>query len=256
MKPQRSFRSVKLLRQWRKQFIHVPRRKQPIRPFAALTFLLRKPLVNRLVEIQDLLTLVVYDQSLAGRTEVIAAGFKVRQVPHGVVWGGLENGQFEKHLSLDPRPSAQGFRYDLSQIDSLSAALSLDQLLERHRRHSYAPRRSAPRLPSLWLAFPQSCELQLYGSGPEFEMAVGSAHADKGAVFANGLRNHKELVLCPLEWCSHLWRQSVAVFADFTGLTLRQVFALSEERAELLGFQGASQFDFRVASTVREYAAA
>ena len=203
MRNGRNAREAGLFTQWRKQFIHVPRRKLPLRPFAALSFMLRKPMVSRLVDIQDLSTLVVYDQARAGRTEVLAASFRVSQVPHGVLWGGPDNCRFVKHFSLDPRLSAQGFRFDLSQTDDLDATLSLDRLLERHRRHPHAPRQSGPRIPRLWLAFPQSLESQLYGSGPEFEIAVKSARADKGTVFANGLRNYKELVLCPLEWCSH-----------------------------------------------------
>jgi hypothetical protein len=52
------------------------------------------------------------------------------------------------------------------------------------------------------------------------------------------------LRLYPLDWVSYRLEEALGVFAEMEGLPARQVFSLENFPAGLIGYQGATAFDF------------
>ena len=57
-------------------------------------------------------------------------------------------------------------------------------------------------------------------------------------------RTHRGLVLFPLDWVSHRWREVACVFADVGRFRRRQLFRLRDPARDLVGYRGAVEFDF------------
>lgn len=240
----RPVRKSDLWHQWRRQFAAVPRRAFPPRECAALTFLFNTAGQNRLIELHQLTAVVVYDRRMEGQTEVIMCSYRAEQISEGVSWGGSGGCQLERHLSLAPRRNSWGLRFDLAERDLLEASLSMDWRMEVHRRRPNAPRGKQLRLPPLWLGFPLSLEGRLFGKGPEFAAAAEAAEGSEESLINQTGRLHAGQLLLPLDWTGHHWRQSISVFADFGAFPRRQIFSLADPAEGLVGYRGASSFDF------------
>ena len=144
-----------LLRKWRRQVAARRRRTGDSFPRrgAALGYLPYGPIVDGLIEIENLLMVVVYDEPSNRRLPAIrVAGYATSRVNWGIKFGGAENSRFFKDLSLPPRPAAKGLRLNLLNDELLRLVLKLDQKVQyvsfrvaRQLRGRGATFRSSPR---------------------------------------------------------------------------------------------------------------
>ena len=216
-----------------------------MRQRAAMTSMVNGPMVDGLVPLEQLVWIVLYDDCTgSGRPTICLAGYRGQRAPWGVVWGGSAQNVFFKDLLLRPTRRARGPRVDLAHDLLLRRGLRLDRHLQRHERYPHRPMAKIPRLPPLWFAFRPAIGPRIMGAGLEFEAACRHAGRSANDLLASSRRERNGLVLLPLEWTSHAWRQSVNVFADLSRFPKLQVFSLSDPAAELQGYQGAAQFDF------------
>jgi hypothetical protein len=236
-----------LQRQWRQQLaVHCnPRTVADRRGFVAMTFLDQASSTSDLVEIDNLLVVVVYeDESRRNDSSPLRfAGYRVSRVAQGVRWGGADNCPLFKDLTLAPQRRARGPRMDRGKHELLSLALKLDRRLSRAARHPAAPWPEL-RLPVLWAGFRPRHSAALRGEGPEFEQACreqGKAPAD---LFRATARQIDGLVAYPMDWINEQLDPAVAVFADVTLAMRRQVCRIGSLSEGLIGYQGAASFDF------------
>ena len=201
--------------------------------------------IDGLVPLGQLVLIVLYDDGAGhGQPAIRVAGYRGQRVPWGVAWGGSAQNVFFKDLLLRPTKSARGPRLDVANARLLRLGLRLDRQIQRHERYPHRPTAQGPRLPPLMFAFRPAAGQCIRGAGPEFEAAC--QHTGRSAMdpLASSRREHKGLILLPLEWTSHAWQQAMGVFADLSRFPKLQVFSLSDAAAELQGYQGAAQFDF------------
>ena len=232
-----------LVQRWRQQVASQRRRRERRgpRPCAALSYLVRGPVLNGLIDVRRLVFVVAraqrrHDDGLATRV----LGYAAAATPWGVRIGGADNCRFEKELTLAPRAEARGRRIDLHDEELLHLALDLDRFLERQERYPYLPGRRQPRWPNLWAAFQPEVARHIECAGPEFERACQGASLVCGVAFQ---RSAWGLTLFPLELVSHAWRQFTAVLADTRTVPKRQVMALDHPARDLCGFTGAIEYD-------------
>lgn len=148
-----------------------------------------------------------------------------------------------KDLTLYPRYDARGQRLGLENGNTLRWALELDRSLTWAARPP-AVRSGPVRLPRLWAGYRTSCVPELYGGGPEFEFECSQYGLTEEMVFRKSERQFEDLTLYPLEWVSHQLDLAVTVFAEMRGFQRRQVFCIERFPHDLIGYQGASEFDF------------
>jgi len=99
-----------LLQRWRQRFGD-RRRRCPTRPLAAMGYLAHGPVIDDLIEVENLALVVLHDKRDArGRPVLRLAGFSGGRVPWGVRWGGCEHSLFYKNLLLPPVPGGRGPR--------------------------------------------------------------------------------------------------------------------------------------------------
>jgi hypothetical protein len=236
-----------LRRRWRQQMSdhcdarHVAAR----RGFAALAFLDNANTPSPYVDIKDFFVLVLFEDECSsnGRTPLRLGGYSVTRISDGVQWGGAENARLDKNLTLAPQHGARGQRIDRGKRDLIAAALRLDRRLTLAARYPAAPWREL-RLPRLWAGFRASHAGALRGEGPEFEQACQSQTARPVEIFRSAARQIDGLVAYPLDWVNGQGTSAVAVFAELTLGVRRQVCRIGELPGGLIGFQGASAFDF------------
>lgn len=242
---------------WRRQIMACrdPQLIAARKGFAAASLIDQSGASPAFVDINNLLVVLVYEDCVAGTNDLHSplrfVGYRVSRVPHGVRWGGADNNQLFKDLTLMPKLGARGQRIDRSKAELLRLALRLDRRLSRAARHPAAPRRGL-RLPEVWAGFTYRDACDLQGEGPEFEMACRRQQAKPESAFrAAAIRTHG-LMLFPLNWVSGQLERAAALFAKVTSSVQRQVFKVEEIPAGLRGFDGASEFDFYVSRFRRE----
>lgn len=238
--------------QWRSQMI---RRRHghrigPRMGLAAISFADRSKLHAPFTEIGSVHIFVMYedavrapDGTLSSRTPLRFGAYRASRVPHGVAWGGVANSALFKNVALSPQPQARGQRLDVDNAELLQIALDLDVLLWRASRHP-GLRRPKLRLPRLWAGFRTRDSVALKGEGPEFERQCKLCNTPSEILFERTLRCVDGLTLCPLDWVSGKLNRSVAIFAQTQGMPKRQVAPVGQPPDGLMGFQGASVFDF------------
>ncbi len=230
---------------WRRQ---LGCRRRPCNPrtLAALGYLTNGPVVEELIEIDKLVLVVVYDKTAArGNTTTCVAGYSACPIPWGIRWGGAENSRFLKNLSLQPMAGARGQRLDTASESLFRLALQLDRDIERLLCYGRRCKSRQLRLPKLWAGFRPGDAARIEGDGPELAeycARTGRSAADNLAAMQ---RNHFGLKLFPLAWVSIAWQQAVSVFADLRRFPLRQVFPIEKLPEDLIGFQGAAEYDFQ-----------
>jgi hypothetical protein len=238
--------SPELFHRWRQQIARDLRRRatQGPRPLAAISYLVRGPIVEGLVDLRRLVFVTLHDKHLAdGWLTTRVASFASLVIPWGVKIGGPEQSRFEKDLSRSPAFGAKGRRFDLAHPEALTLAFDLDRCLERHLRFPQMPRLRQPRWPALWAAFEPCAATDLCGAGPEFE-ALGPYHGHgQQVLFRASGRPIGGLVAFPLAYVSHAWQQFGAIYANLKSLPKRQVIALDHPAKNLCGFTGAIEFD-------------
>ena len=218
--------------------------------FVAVSFIDQANLTSTLVDIENLLIVLLYEDEFrsvdGSQTQLVPlrlAGYRVCRVPHGVAWGGADNSALFKDLMLTPQHVARGQRIDRSKVELMSLALKLDRRLTRAARHPAAPWPGL-RLPQLWAGFRSGDARGLRGDGPEFEQACLRQDLTTAAVFCGATRYSDGLTLYPLDWVSSQLLRTTTVFAELTPTLRRQVFRIETIPNDLIGFHGASAFDF------------
>jgi hypothetical protein len=201
--------------------------------------------IEGLIEPEKLTIVILYDEPIRpGHYTLRLAGFSGARVPWGVKWGGAEQCRFLKNLLLQPVPNGPGLRLSTASTDLLRLGLQLDRDLERHVRRPWLPVRQQLRLPCLWAGFKPANVPGINGDGPELEAYSRRTGKAAWRLVEAIRREYFGLSLYPLPWVSHHWQQAVAVFADLERFPKRQVFSLRHPPGDLVGFQGAAEFDF------------
>lgn len=235
-----------LLDGWRRQIARRARRRhcQP-RRLGAIGYLTSGPALDGLIELQNLVLTVLYDQPCGHQSVAVrAAGFAAEIVPWGIEWGGPEKSRFLKNLTQRPARGARGRCIDLASTKLLELALELDRQVERRSRRRYLPIRRQLRLPSHWVGFHKSAASELTFEGPELERFCLRINGSVQDAVERKRREHYGLVLYPLEWVSHVLQSAVTVFADLNRTPACQVFQLHCPSKDLVGYSGAVKFDF------------
>lgn len=238
-------RGLSILQAWNRQIgknvSHAGRSRS--RLHGAMGFQTRGPVVDQLVEVEDLVFVILYHQhQAAGNHAIRLVGFTGSRVQWGVRWGGPFGSKFDKDFSIPPMPKAKGRQVDLEQIELVELGLRLHHSLKRHcNSHRGASRRL--RLPNLWAAFEPS-ETSLSADGPELDAMCRRTGKSSEELLDEHRREHLGLALLPLNWVSHDWQSFVAVFADLVRFPKRQVIRIRRPASDLQGYRGASEFDF------------
>lgn len=193
-----------------------------------------------------IITLLHYDLTAKGTPKVPLRGFVGSKVPWGVKWGGTKNSLFEKDLSLSPVAGARGRRLDSGRRKLLALGLELDcQLWRAVTESENAKTVDQLRLPNLWAAFEPKTALRVYADGPELETLCYRRRQTPAGLLDQYRREHRGLVLFPLNWVSHHWGELTRVFADLHRHPKCQIVRVSRLLDDLHGFRGAGEFDFR-----------
>jgi hypothetical protein len=236
--------------QWRRQIL-AHRDPQSIAAragFVAATFVDRGDKLSALVEIERVSAVLLFeecsvDQAWPWRVLLRLVSYGANRVPRGVQWGGEENSQLFKDLTLTPQFGARGQRIDKRKVELLSLAGKMNRRISRAARHPAAPSPTL-RLPRLWAGFQPRCVQDLCGKGPEFEEACHQRDGSPTSVLRVAARTAYGLVLYPLDWVSDKLERATTVFAELTPSLRRQVFRIEKMPSDLIGFRGAWAFDF------------
>jgi hypothetical protein len=239
--------SNNLRRQWRRQLVsHCNARWVDARKdFVAITFLDQANTCSKYIDINNLLTLLLFEDvsRRMGRAPLRFVGYRVQRVADGVQWGGYNSCAIFKDLTLSPERGGRGKRMDIGKADLLSIALKLDRRLDRAARHPKAPWPRL-RLPRLWVGYRSRLINELRGEGPEFEEHCRKHSITPVEMFQDAARLIDGLTAYPLDWVSSQLASATAVFAEVSVGLRRQVCRIGNASDGLIGFQGASAFDF------------
>lgn len=218
------------------------RRPRSTTGVAALGYRARGQIKRGLIPIEELTLVVLYgDATRSGRW---LAGYSAQRVPWGVAWDGAERHQFLKDLTLPPKIGAPAAQLDLEDASLVELAYELSQLLEQYRSRRLPAVQKRLELPRLWSGFKRATANHVKGSGPELYTQCQRRSKSARALLNSTRRFHGGLVLYPLNWVSHRWRDIACVFADVGQFRKHQVFRLREPSQDLVGYRGASEFDF------------
>jgi hypothetical protein len=242
----------KLIAQWRRQILahRDPQSVEARRGFVAASFIDQSNARSEFVEIDNMLVVLLYEDAFHScgktprhRVPLRLVAYGVSRVPHGVQWGGAGNSRLFKDLMLRPQYGARGQRIDRGKVELNSLALKLDHRLCRAARHPSAPWQ-ALRLPRLWAAFRQNEARNLAGEGPEFEETRRHRGLSAIGLFQGAARREFGLVLFPMDWVTSQLGHAVTIFAELRPSLRRQTFRIEGVPDGLIGYQGASAFDF------------
>lgn len=214
------------------------------RRVAGLGYVVHGPAPDGLVEVEKVVLAVLYDERLRNHTALRLAGFSGCRVPWGVQWGGPAECCFFKDLRLQPIPGARGLRLDTNSVDLLRLGLELEEHIRQTCQDGLRSSQGHPQLPNLWAGFRPSEVKTISGQGPELTQYCRKTGQSAGSLMARLRREYFGLALYPLAWVSHHWRRFAAVFADLDGFPAYQVFPLRRFPDDLVGFQGAAEYDF------------
>jgi hypothetical protein len=157
-----------LLDQWCQRLGGRRRHRAQPRPLAALGYLANGPVIDGLVEVENLTVILLYNQHLRpGHCALRLVGYSGNRVPWGVRFGGPENCRFCKDLRLQPVPGGRGYRLDLDSTELLALGLGLERELDRHARYRQSQVREQFQLPKLWAGFRVADAARITGDGPE-----------------------------------------------------------------------------------------
>ena len=218
------------------------RRPRSVTRVAAVGYLAHGQIERGLIPIEELSLVVLYgDAAQPGRW---LAGYSAQRVPWGVAWGGVERNAFLKDLILPPRIGGRMAHLDLQETHLVELAFRLSQLLEQHPMRRLPTVQKRLELPSLWAGFEPAAANRIKPSGPELMALCQHCRKPARQLLRSVRRIHRGLVLFPLEWVSHRWRDVACVFADVGRFRKRQLFRLRDPAQELIGYRGAAEFDF------------
>jgi hypothetical protein len=242
----------KLTAQWRRQILahRDPQSVAARRRFVAASFIDQSNARSAFADIDNLLVVLLYEDTFhscaetpRNRVPLRLVAYGASRAPHGVQWGGAANSRFFKDLMLTPQFGARGQRIDRKKSDLMSLALKLDQRLCRAARHPAAPW-PALRLPRMWAGYRQSEARNLAGEGPEFDEACRHVSESPATLFQTAARHVFGLTLFPMDWVSNQLERATNMFAQLTPSLRRQTCRIEGLPDGLIGYEGASAFDF------------
>jgi hypothetical protein len=236
--------------QWRRQIL-AHRDPQSIvarAGFVAATFIDCGNESSAFVEIERVSAVLLFeefsvDHARPQHVPLRLVSYRASRVPHGVQWGGEANSQLFKDLTLTPQFGARGQRIDRRKLELLWLARNLNCRLNRAARHPAAPWPSL-RLPPTWAGFRHDEARKLVGDGPEFEELRRHRGLSATALFQGAARHAFGLVLYPLDWVTNQLKHAMAIFAELRPSLRRQTCRIEGLPDGLIGYQGASAFDF------------
>lgn len=210
--------------------------------FGSISYLAETPITDGLISV-DRLVFVLLQKEDERASRLRLRGFCGGRVPWGVMWGGADHCRFDQRLFLDSSTGTAERSPALSDARLLGLAMRLDRELqqtdcEQRRKHQ------GLRLPRLWAAFDADAAGSLTGDGPEFQNGLRRTGASAKQTLNRSQRRHGGLILFPLPWVSHHWRQFATVFADVSHFPRYQIFWGGGPSSVLQGYYGAAQFDF------------
>lgn len=218
------------------------RRPRSIVSVAALGYLARGRTNRGLIPVEELTLVVLYGNAIKpGRW---LAGYSAQRVPWGVAWGGVERNTFLKDLCLAPTIGGRAAELDLQQAALVELARQLNQCLEQQRTQRLPAVQKRLELPRLWAGFEPAAARRIKCAGPELSALCRRRRQPARMLLRSARRRHQDLVLYPLEWVSHEWREMACVFADVGRFRKRQLFRLQDPAQDLVGYRGAAEFDF------------
>jgi hypothetical protein len=233
------------LDQWRHRLGGRRRRRAQPRPLAALGYLANGPVTEGLIEVEKLTIAILYDEPIrAGHCALRLAGYLGSRIPWGVHFGGPDTCRFFKDLQLQPVPEGRGYRLDLACTELLTLGLGLERELDRHARYHQGQVREQVCLPKLWAGFPVADAASITGDGPELAAYAARTGKSPQRLLEHLRRDHLGLAIYPAAWVSHLWEKAADIFADLERFPRRQVFHLRQPSDDLVGYQGAAEFNF------------
>ena len=236
--------------QWRRQIL-AHRDPQSIvarAGFIAASFINCGNKSSAFVEIERVSALLLFedfnvDDARPQHVPLRLVSYGANRVPHGILWGGSGNSQLFKDLTLTPQFGARGQRIDRRRLELLSLARKLNCRLNRAARHPAAPW-PALRLPPMWAGFRQNDARNLVGDGPEFEELRRHRGLSATALFQDGAHHVYGLVLYPLDWVTNQLKHATSIFAELRPSLRRQICRIDGLQDGLMGYEGASAFDF------------
>jgi hypothetical protein len=203
--------------------------RRPYRRIGAFELLAAGNKFDGLVELGQLTLVLLHDEeSNKFGSTLRLSGYRPRRVSNGVEWGWRAKGQ----------------RCHLGNPKLLQKALQLDAWIHQAHRYLCGPRLPKLQLPALWAGFEPEAARQLTGQGPEFELLCRRFDIAPAKMFQIFERKHRGLRLFPLDWVSEQLTPALSIFADLSDVPRRQLFRLRRLPDDLVGFQGASAFDF------------
>ena len=238
-----------LMRRWRTQLGSRRRWKKvegvdQRRPFAAMGWLTYGQQPSDLIEIDKVLLVIVHEEDIGNRYAMRMVGYEATRVEHGVMWGGAENCRLYKDLTLQPMRVGSGLRLDTANLELFQMGMQLQSML--HRVCNYTPRAAhrLPQFPRLWAGYRSDAAAELKGEGPELAALSERFDLTPDMMFRKFQRSHEGLALFPLDWVSGQLASAVAVFAEMNSLPRRHVFRARALPDALLGYKGATAWDF------------
>ena len=203
-------------------------------------------MIDGLIEIEKLLTVLLYDEPTdKGRLALRLVGYSASRVPWGVRFGGPEQCRFFKDLSLQPVPQARGYRLDLASANFCNWGSG--SIVKSNVIGDTACGKSAKTFVCPNSGPDSAHDVEgITGDGPEVADYARRTGKSVQRLMEQLRRNYFGLTLHPLAWVSHHWQQAAAIFADMTRFPRRQVFSLNQLPGNLIGFQGAAEFNFLV----------
>lgn len=207
---------------------------------AAVGYMVRGKVRDRLIKLDRFVVVVLrYVQTRNDNAKIQITGFRGLTVPWGVKWGGPDASIFEKNLALQPRKDAHGRRLDLKQPQLIKIALQIDRKFWGSSIHENSPRSTnSLRLPKLWAAFDRVRDVE--AAGPEFEAMCKRRRQTPRTLLKHYRRRHDQLLLLPMNWVSHVWEDLAEIYVDLDRYPKTQIVD-----AQLSGYRGATEFDFR-----------
>ena len=222
-------------------------------PAAAIGFHSRRPCLNDLAELPDLVISAAHADTAGSGARVVA--FRGVAVPWGVQLGEAEQCLFDKDPKLPALPGGPGRHLDSRRPQIVRTAQRLWHMVEDRGQRQRRLNRDL-QLPRFWAGFDSVAEEELRGDGPELFTAARQLQLSQPALFHGMRREHRRLVLYPLDWVSHHWATIKQVFADLSTCPERQLVRLEPNSANLQGYRGASRFDFASSRFTRQRRAA